>query len=374
MRTAARLVTVFLLAMASASAPLSAGLPPAVGPSFSSIGPLTFAPDGTLFAADRTAASIVAMKLPDVDVKVGDPWGTAGTKGIDNIDAKIGALLGTDAAGVTITDLAVHPTTKHTYLSVMRGTGPDAKPALIRVDGTGSLFLVPFELITFTSVTLPNPPAVSTTGRNARAQSVTDLAFVDGRLYVAGLSNEEFASKLWSVGYPFASAENGASASTNSGASIEIYHGNHGALETRSPVMAFVPYMIGSELNILAGYTCTPLVKIPVQALKAGTKVVGTTIAEFGAGNQPLDLLLYKKDGKDFLLMSNSRHGVLKIGTDGFAAAAPITTRVGGTAGVPFESVASMTNVEQMDLLDAGRTIVISRGTAGRNLSAVILP
>ena len=366
MRTFARLVTVFLLAVASASAPLSAGLAPAVGPSFTSIGPLTFAPDGTLFAADRTAASIVAMKLPDVDIKVGDPFGTLGTKDVDNIDSKIGALLGTDAAGVTITDLAVHPTTKHSYVSVMRGTGPDAKPALVRVDGTGQLFLVPFDTITFTSVSLPNPASVNPNGRGGRAQSVTDLAFVNGRLYVAGLSNEEFASKLWSVGYPFASVDKGAS--------IEIYHGNHGTLETRSPVMAFVPYTIGSELNILAGYTCTPLVKIPVQALKAGTKVVGTTIAEFGAGNQPLDLLVYRKDGKDFLLMSNSRHGVIKIGTDGFASAAPITARVGGTAGVPFESVAAMVNVEQMDLLDAGRTIVISRGSAGRNLTAVVLP
>jgi hypothetical protein len=366
MRTFARLVTVFLLAIASVSAPLSAGLNPAVSPSFTSIGPLTFAPDGTLFAADRTSASIIAMKLPDVDVKVGDPFGTLGTKGVDNIDAKIGALLGTDAAGVTITDLAVHPTTKHAYLSVMRGTGPEAQAALVRVDGTGQVFLVAFDKVAFTSVALPNPAAASTTGRNPRAQSVTDLAFVNGRLYVAGLSNEEFASKLWSVGYPFASMDNGAS--------IEIYHGNHGALETRSPVMAFVPYTIGSELNILAGYTCTPLVKIPVQALKAGAKVVGTTIAEFGAGNQPLDLLVYQKGGKDFLLMSNSRHGVLKIGTDGFASASPITTRVGGTAGVPFETVAAMTNVVQMDLLDANRTLVISRGAGGMNLTAVVLP
>src|SRR5688572_24810390 len=369
MRTFAKLVTVFLLAIASVSAPLSAGVTPAVGPSFTSIGPLTFAPDGTLFAADRMSASITAMKLPEVDVKVGDPFGTLGTRGIDNIDAKIGALLGTDAAGVTITDLAVHPTTKHTYLSVMRGTGPEAQAALVRVDGTGQVFLVAFDKISFTSVSLPNPASVNPNGRSGRAQSVTDLAFVNGRLYVAGLSNEEFASKLWSVGYPFAAVDNGAS--------IEIYHGNHGALETRSPVMAFVPYTIGSELNILAGYTCTPLVKIPVQALKAGTKVVGTTIAELGAGNQPLDLLVYRKDGKDFLLMSNSSRGVMKISTDGFASATPISARVGGTAGVPFESIGAMTNVEQMDLLDAGRAMVISRGTGpggGRNLTAVVLP
>lgn len=361
MRTFARLVTVFLLALASASAPLSAGLAPATGPSFSSIGPLTFAPDGTLFAADRTAASIVAMQLgAQASGKA------AGTKDVEGIDTKIAALLGTDAAGITMTDLAVHPRSKNSFISVMRGTGPAAQAALVRVDGAGDISLVSLETVAFTSVGLPNPAAVAATGRNPRAQSVTDLAFINGRVYVAGLSNEEFASKLWSVAYPFAGVDNGTS--------IEIYHGNHGALETRAPVMAFVPFTIGGDLNILAGYTCTPLVKIPVQALKTGTKVVGTTIAEFGAGNQPLDLLAYKKDGKDFLLMSNSRHGVMKIATDGFASAAPITARVGGTAGVPFETVATMVNILQMDLLDAGRTMVISRGAAGLNLSAVVLP
>ncbi|NQW04214.1 MAG: hypothetical protein HQ485_09315 [Acidobacteria bacterium] len=290
----------------------------------------------------------------------------ARTADVANVDAKIGALLGTDADGITITDLAVHPTTKNSFVSVMRGSGPTAQPALIRIDGAGDISVVAMETVTFTSVSLPNPAAVSTGRRNGRAQSVTDLAFVDGRLYVAGLSNEEFASKLWSAPYPFANVDNGAS--------IEIYHGNHGALETRSPVMAFVPYTIGSELNILAGYTCTPLVKIPVSELKTGEKVVGTTIAEFGAGNQPLDLFVYQKDGKDFLLMSHSRHGVLKIGTGGFASAAAITAPVEGTAGVPFETVASMVNVEQMDLLNGTHSVVIARGESGRNLSTVILP
>ena len=55
------------------------------------------------------------------------------------------------------------------------------------------------------------------------------MAFIDGRLFVAGLSNEEFASKLRSVPYPFAAVDNGTS--------VEIFHGNHGQLETRSPVL-----------------------------------------------------------------------------------------------------------------------------------------
>ncbi len=87
------------------------------------------------------------------------------------------------------------------------------------------------------------------------------MAFVDGRLIVAGLSNEEFASKLRSVPYPFSTVE--------AGTSVEIYHGNHGALETRSPIFAFAPYRIGSTPHLIAGYLCTPLVKFPVAALQS---------------------------------------------------------------------------------------------------------
>ena len=167
----------------------------------------------------------------------------------------------------------------------------------------------------FTKVDLPNAPAANPKRpRATRApQSITDMAFVDGRLYVAGLSNEEFASKLRSVAYPFTTVDGGTS--------VEIYHGNHGQFETRSPVYTFVPYKVNGEPNLIAGYLCTPLVKFPVSSLKPGAKVLGTTIAELGNRNRPLDMIVYKKDGKEFLLMSNNSRGVMKIPTDGFATA-----------------------------------------------------
>ena len=90
---------------------------------------------------------------------------------------------------------------------------------------------------------LSNAPADSTTGRrNPRTDSVTDMSFVSGKLIVAGLSNEEFASKLRAVKYPFATADNGTS--------VEIFHGAHGRFETRSPVRTFVPFEID---GIVAG-------------------------------------------------------------------------------------------------------------------------
>jgi hypothetical protein len=160
----------------------------------------------------------------------------------------------------------------------------------------------------------------------------------------------------------------------DNGTSVEIYHGNHGAFETRSPVFAFVPYTINNTPHLVAGYTCTPLVKFPVDSLKPGAKVVGTTIAELGAGNRPLDMIVYKKGGRDFLLMSNTSRGVMKIATDGFASAQPITSRIGGTAGVPYETITAMQGIEQLDLLDANQTLVMARADGVLNLATAPLP
>jgi hypothetical protein len=87
-------------------------------------------------------------------------------------------------------------------------------------------------------------------------------------------------------------------------------------------------------------------------------------------------MIVYKKAGKEFLLMANNSRGVMKIPTDGFASAEKITTRVASeTGGVPFETVASMKGVEQLDLLDDSRTIVLARSDAGAlNLDVIALP
>ncbi len=108
-------------------------------------------------------------------------------------------------------------------------------------------------------------------GRPLRVQAITDLAYVAGKVIVAGLSNEEFASNLRSIRFPFTEAD--------AGTSVEIYHGNHGQWETRAPVRSFVPFEIKTEPHLLAAYTCTPLVTFPLADLmKSGTKVVGTTM------------------------------------------------------------------------------------------------
>jgi hypothetical protein len=333
----------------------------ALGPA--SIGPLTFAADGTLFAADTAGASIYAFDL--------GAQGASAARGAANVyglDQTLAAALGTSAREIRITDLAVHPTSRNAFVAVMRGQGAGAAPALFRIDGTGAVVNVPLAALKSSKVALPNAPTGGSSAYQEmqRQESITDMAFVDGQLWVAGLSNEEFSSKLRGIPYPFKTA--------NPGTSVEIYHGSHGAWETESPVYAFVPHSIGGVPHFIAGYLCTPLVKFPVSALKPGAKVRGTTIAELGNNNRPIDMIVYTKGGAEFLLMSNNARGVMKMPTTALANASPIASTVRETAGVPYETIAGMRGVTELDRLDSDRAITIARGTAGLDLRVLPLP
>ena len=76
----------------------------------------------------------------------------------------------------------------------------------------------------------------------------------------------------------------------------------------------FIPINISGKPHVLAAYTCTPLVKFPIDGIQAGTQIKGTTIAELGNRNRPLDMISYAKDGKDFVLLANSSRGIMKVG------------------------------------------------------------
>jgi hypothetical protein len=254
----------------------------------------------------------------------------------------------------------------------MRGRGAAAQPALLRVDGAGRLTLIDTAALQFSAVDLPNLSPTAPRARTERTEAITHLAYAGGRLWVSGLSNEEFSSKLWSVPYPFTKADGGAS--------LQIYHGNHHRLETRAPMYAFVPYTIDGQPYVIGAYLCTPLVKFPLSALQPapGRIARGTTIGELGAGSRPIDMILYRKDGHDYILMANTTLGVVKIATAGFGAATPIDAArpvTGDTGGVPFETIDTDARVRQLDLLDAAHSIELSgNDSAALDLKAVELP
>ena len=332
-----------------------------------SIGPLAFGPDGVLFAADRQAATIFA-----IDLGAKATGGAPGAKDVTGIDTQIASMLGTDAKEVQITDLAVHPKTRNAYhlghaRHGRRGEA-GAPPRRRRRQDRGRRARRPQD----DEGDAAERPGGRAAGqqRNPRMESITDMAFVDGKLVVAGLSNEEFASKLRTVPYPFAAVD--------AGTSVEIYHGNHGAVrDALARSSRSCPTSSNNTSHLIAGYTCTPLVKFPVSSLAPGAKVMGTTIAELGNRNRPTDMIVYKKGGKDYLLIANTSRGVMKVATDGFATAPGITARVASeTGGVGFEPVASAQGRRTArPASTTQRAIVLTRAEGGAlSLQAVALP
>lgn len=318
-----------------------------------SAGPLAFAPEGILLVADTKAAAVVAIATGDTK--------DAGAKPVkvDGISQKIAALLGTSADQILINDMAVNPSSRNVYLSVSRGRGPDAIPVIVRVKGGGEIEAVSLEKVKSSRAELPNAPedAVVGDGRrqnNPRTESITDIAFLEDRVIVAGLSNEEFASTLRDLHFPFSKVEGGTS--------VEIFHGAHGKFETRAPVRTFIPLIVGNEPSVLAAYTCTPLVQFPIRELKPGAKIKGKTVAELGNRNRPLDMISYQKDGKQFLLLANSSRGVMKISTAGIVEIEGITEPVSGTKGLGYETIEAWKGIDQLDRLDEKTAVVLARG------------
>ena len=285
-------------------------------PDIKSMGVLEFSEEGILFIGDSKNATVYAVDLQEAA-------GGAVEKAlvIPNLETKLSALLGTTEGDILIHDLAVNPVSKNAYISVSRERAKwtsnwqlpkeltDAT-MLVRVTPTGEMEEVILEDVLFAQAAIPNPVSEDKMhqwkqGASLRADAISDIAYKDGAIYVAGLSNEEFAASMWVLPYPFS----GEAAATT----LEIYHGAHGQYETNSPVRAFLPYDMEGKKQLLAAYLCTPLVTFERADLKDGTHIKGRTIAEFGSGNFPVDMVAYKSNGNDYILMSNSQLPLLVI-------------------------------------------------------------
>jgi hypothetical protein len=329
-----------------------------------SAGRIAFGPEGILFVGDSIAATVVALDTSD---RVPAP--SAAKLEVKGINQKVAAVLGTTPDQILINDVAVNPISRKVYLAVSRGRGPDAVPVILRVDVAGTLTELSLDNIRHSVASLPNPISAETKDRRGmplRVDAITDLAYIDGKVYIAGLSNEEFNSTFRMVPFPFQGAAQGAG--------IEIYHGSHGRFETNAPIRTFVPYNVGNHPTILAAYTCTPLVKLPVADLKPGSKVKGVTIAELGSGNRPLDMIVYSKGGRDYVLMANSSNGVQKLSTAGFDKAQAISSPIADTAGPAFEVIADWKGVQQLDRYDDHSVLLLSDAGGSLDLHTSPLP
>jgi hypothetical protein len=336
-------------------------------PELKQAGVLAFAPEGILLVGDSLGAAVFAIDTGDRPAKPAE-----GDLKVEGINEKIAGLIGAETKQIRVNGLAVNPLSGNAYLSVTRGQGKDAQPVILQVNRSGKIEEFALKDVPFAKAELPNAPAADKKdgrGNLIRLDAITSIAYADGKVFVAGLSNEEFSSKLRAIPFPFTEADKGAS--------IEIYHASHNKIETNSPIRTFVAYKVKDETNLLAAYTCTPLVKVPVSDLKPGEKVKGKTIAELGNMNRPLDMIVYAKDGKDFILMANSARGVMKIPTEGIGDAKALTepVRGGGKAGVGYETIQNLKDVVHLAKLDKGHALLLIQKKDGtQNLDTVELP
>jgi hypothetical protein len=322
-----------------------------------SLGHMAFGPGNVLFIGDNAGARILAVEIDDA---------TKGTGAInlEGIDGKVAQVLGVAAADVQINDLAVHPVSKNVYLTVTRGQGASATPVLLRVtrNATRPIEEVPLTNVKYSVAAISNAPANDANARrNPRTSTITDLAYADGQVWVAGLSNEEFASTFRRFSFPFGK--------TMESTSLEIYHVSHRASETRSPVTSFAIQEIGGKKFVVAGYTCTPIVAFAVADLVPGKHVVGRTVAELGAGNTPTDLVPFQRDGKNVIMVVNNRRPLMRIDAGDVATGTALTTPdVVGIARTPLEQPSG---ISQMAELDGSYVVVIQRGATGLDLKSI---
>jgi hypothetical protein len=345
-------------------------------PGIRSIGPIAFGPDGILFVADNASATITA-----IDVGEAATVTDARPLNLDQLDSRLAAYLGCAREDVQIRDMAVHPPSQVVYLSVMRASGSAAEPVLIKVRLDGSLSDLPLDNLPFSQVQIDNAPGnddartewrlVQPGGREGemterrdgtrmrvsrdpyRSLTVTDLAYVDGVLLVAGTSNEEFSSTLRRIPFPFQSEvmQN----------SLEIFHVSHGRYETASPIRTFVPYR--DNTSLVASYTCTPVVHFSLRDLRPGSQLKGRTVAELGSWNSPIDMVSYKREGQEYILVSNALHGLVKIACKDIDEQEGLT-QAKEPVGVPRETMPQK-GVGRMANLNGSYVLMIEQDDAG---------
>jgi hypothetical protein len=320
-----------------------------------SISRLAAGPENVLFVADWKSARVHAIALPGATQK---PAGT--TFNILDLDSVLSKQVG--GAKVTIEDMVVRPGTAEAYIGVSYGAAKT--PALIVVTSDQRARRVNLKAAKSTAIALRDAPTSNYKfwrETPERSFTVTDMKWRDGELFIAGLSNQDFASTLRRVHYPFDSKQ--------SVTSVEIYHTGHNLIETRAPIRAMSFATWGGKPYLVAAYTCTPIVIIPLEDLKDGAHIRGKTIGELGYGNTPADMISFSKteQGKteDFLLLVNFEREADVIPVSQVEAA---SGRPGMDKVVPFGQIAGLdvtsaplAGAMRVDNLDEKSFIVVRR-------------
>jgi hypothetical protein len=326
----------------------------------SSASAMVIASDGKLIVADWRAGALVAISLPALQAAKERSFNVL------NVADRLADAYQLDAAKIRITASAFHTESQTAILAVSLGKRVDSPVAIALMDANGKVKNVSIDAaVSATQLLLQVPSELSNNTalwgkQSTRTLLVTDMKFYGNELIVAGLTNATFSSTLRRVPYPFS----GGGTATN----IEMYHAVHNQIETRAPVRAFNIIEVDGTPTLLAAYTCTPLVTVPLSELKDGGKVRGKTIAELGFGNTPLDVIPfaieYQGKKSEWVMVANSAKAADLISlpdivnaAKGEGLSAPVKAPFAQHAGVRAIQL-PMTNLQK--ILDQGPQFLLA--------------
>jgi len=320
-----------------------------------SISRLAAGPENVLFVADWKSARVHAITLPPAAPKPADT-----AFNILDLEDLLSRQVG--GARVTVEDMVVRPGTAEVYIAASYGAAKT--PALFVVSSDRQVRRVNLKAAKSTSTALRDAPTSDYKFWREfpeRSFTVTNMKWRDGELFIAGLSNQDFASTLRRIKYPFDARQ--------SVTSVEIFHTGHNQVETRAPIRAMSFATLGGKPYLVAAYNCTPIALIALDELKDGAHIRGKTIAELGYGNTPADMISYTKteQGKteEFLMLVNFQLGssIIPVSELELASARPGIEKIvpyGQIAGLDVMS-APMAGTMRLDNLDEQSFVVVRR-------------
>jgi hypothetical protein len=337
-------------------------------PAVKSIEVIAFGPEGTLLIGDGAANSVFA-------VATGEKPSTARFAGkIEDVAGKLAATIGAKADGIEILDLAVNPVSNTVFFAVRKQD--DKRPVLLTLKADGSVGLFSLDSVEYARV------ALKTGTPNSK---VNDVAWADDKLVASVGTGGDFGSKMFVVQAPL---NHEAEIDLHA---VETYHVQHGRWETKSPMSTIMPFTEDGKTYVAGAFSCTPVVKYPIEELKPEANVVGKSVLELGSGNRPLDMFTYSKDGKEYVLSNTFRfhherkpvgpspYWTVRFDRDLLGEEVKVDKdalrRLAGDAPASPKVVVieSFHGVRQMDRLGEVEAVVL-RETADKKLELAVLP
>jgi hypothetical protein len=331
---------------------------------------LKFGDANTLFVGDSKSATLYAYT-----VAVSTNPEASKAYNIHDLSNRISAFVKVGVMDILVRDMALNPTSKEVYIAFDTKTKTGYVSQIIIVNQAGTIRKFDLESTKHTETKINDAPTSDFKiwdKKSLRSMTFTDIDFFKGKVYISGMSNAEFSSALRIVDYPFTNAHVATS-------SVEIFHAVHGQNETRAPIQTMQFITLNNEDYILAAYTCTPLVLIPVREIKNGAHIVGKTIAELGYGNTPVDIIKFQSEGFDkkpyegIILANKNRtaqfvnmNDITKSATENNISYAGMVEHTG----TPINNL-PMTGLMQMDDQDGYHIVTLRRNDESGSLELI---